>query len=907
MMEEDVKSECATKTGRSQRSQKQVGEPARGKQGNEKHRARRETRRRRPDVEKLEEELCFMDINRHAIQGTALCFHEFMETPFCLWDKSSVENPDRLRLPLQALRNKGLFQRCISIQSTAATEEDLLLCHSPRYIELVKQTGVQSEEELKILSESYDFVHFHQDSFKAACFAVGSVLELADRVIKGDVRNGFALVRPPGHHAGPEEACGFCLFNNVAIAATHAINKLGLERVLIVDWDVHHGQGLQRMFEKDPRVLYISLHLHQNGMFWPNLEESGCTTVGVGPGEGFTVNIPWQEPGMTDADYLAAFHHIVLPIAYQFCPQLVLVCAGYDSLSMDPEGGMLVTPSCFAHLTHRLMALANGQLCLALEGGYNLDSLSDAICETIRTLLGESPPLLASPTTVSCSALHTIGQVIGVHRRYWASLRCFGQKIDEDLDKCAESDGSTRGSLEDVNVGKGNEELNVLVCREEESVGGGNVKKHVDCLNDSQEDQRRACVVDANKSNEVVDCSRRGSVEGLDELPARENTEGRRTGLVYDERMAKHKNLWNKSHPECPDRVWHIMKRLAELRLSQQCVLIPARHATTEELLLCHTAKYISAIRATPSLSSQSLYRMADEFDSVFLNPSSYEAARLASGSACNLVEAVISGKVSNGVAVVRPPGHHAEPGSACGFCLFNSAAIAARHAQKVAGSLIRVLIVDWDVHHGNGTQHIFEDDPSVLYLSVHRFDEGSFFPGEACSGSGFVGKGAGEGFTVNLPWNNVRPGDVEYLSAWHHLLMPIACQFQPQLILVSAGFDASLGDPLGQCRVTPEGFAHMTHSLLTIGRGRLLLLLEGGYNLSSTAEAMAACVSVLLGDPPPSLRHLPLPATSAMKCLENVLQIQHHYWKNLNVHGELRVAACTWQLEKKAGDCIQS
>ncbi|XP_030330128.2 histone deacetylase 6-like [Strigops habroptila] len=268
---------------------------------------------------------------------------------------------------------------------------------------------------------------------------------------------------------------------------------------------------------------------------------------------------------------------------------------------------------------------------------------------------------------------------------------------------------------------------------------------------------------------------------------------------------------------------------------------------------------HVSLLARTAALPARDLRAVAARFDSVFLSPRSYECARLAAGTACAAVSAVLRAQVRNAVAIVRPPGHHAGPGAAGGFCLFNNVAVAAQHGQSLAGGALRVLILDWDVHHGNGTQKIFEEDPSVLYISLHRHD-GSFFPGGSGGSPRRRGRGRGTGFTINVGWGGPRAGDPEYLLAMTRLVLPVACQFSPQLVLVSAGFDAGRGDPLGGCLVSPPTFGLMTHLLGGLAGGRLVLVLEGGYNLGATAEGMGQCLGVLLGTPPvlPPPRHPP-------------------------------------------------
>ncbi|XP_004845392.1 histone deacetylase 10 isoform X2 [Heterocephalus glaber] len=301
--------------------------------------------------------------------GTALVYHEDMMATRLLWDNSEckIECPERLAAALGSLRQCGLEQRCLHLAAREATEAELGLVHSPEYVALVRRTQTLGTEELQALSGQFDAVYFHPSTFHCARLAVGAVLQLVDAVLTGGSNNGLALVRPPGHHSQRAAANGFCVFNNVAIAAEHAKRKHGLHRVLIVDWDIHHGQGIQYIFEDDPSVLYFSWHRYEHGRFWPFLPESDADTVGQGQGRGFTVNLPWNQVGMGNADYLAAFLHVLLPLAFEFDPELVLISAGFDSATGDPEGQMQATPECFAHLTQLLQVLAGGRVCAVLE------------------------------------------------------------------------------------------------------------------------------------------------------------------------------------------------------------------------------------------------------------------------------------------------------------------------------------------------------------------------------------------------------------------------------------------------------------------------------------------------------------------------------------------------------------
>ncbi|KAG3290674.1 hypothetical protein H1C71_011970, partial [Ictidomys tridecemlineatus] len=357
--------------------------------------------------------------------GTALVYHEDMMLSRLLWDdpECRIECPERLAAALDGLRQCGLEQRCLRLVAREASEEELGLVHSPEYVALVQRTQALSKEELQVLSGQYDAVYFHQSTFHCARLAAGAALQLVDAVLTGAAHNGLALVRPPGHHSQRAAANGFCVFNNVAIAAEHAKQKHGLHRILIVDWDVHHGQGIQYIFEDDPSVLYFSWHRYEHGHFWPFLQESNVDAVGRGQGRGFTVNLPWNQVGMGNADYLAAFLHTLLPLAFEFNPELVLVSAGFDSAIGDPEGQMRATPECFAHLTQLLQVLANGRVCAVLEGGYHLESLAKSVCMMVQALLGDPVPPLSGPLVPCQSALESIHSVRMTQAPYWMSLQ----------------------------------------------------------------------------------------------------------------------------------------------------------------------------------------------------------------------------------------------------------------------------------------------------------------------------------------------------------------------------------------------------------------------------------------------------------------------------------------------------
>ncbi|XP_028308725.1 histone deacetylase 7 [Gouania willdenowi] len=381
------------------------------------------------------------------------------------------------------------------------------------------------------------------------------------------------------------------------------------------------------------------------------------------------------------------------------------------------------------------------------------------------------------------------------------------------------------------------------------------------------------------------------------------------TGLVYDSQMLKHQCTCgdNSNHPEHAGRIQSIWSRLQERGLRGQCESIRGRKATLEELQSVHTERHVLLYGTNPlnrlkldncklaGILSQRMFVMLPcggvgvDNDTIWNESHTSTASRMAAGSVVELAFRVAKRELKNGFAVVRPPGHHADPSNPMGFCYFNSVAIAAKQLQHKL-SVSKILIVDWDVHHGNGTQEVFYSDPSVLYISLHRYDDGNFFPGSGSAAE--VGSGAGEGFNVNVAWTGgLEPpmGDAEYLAAFRSVVMPIAQEFSPDVVLVSAGFDAAEGnpDPLGGYKVSAKCFGFLTCQLMSLAGGRLVLALEGGHDLTAICDASEACVGALLGiqEPLPEEVLLQEPNANAVHCLQTVIQIQSQYWQCEKAH----------------------
>ncbi|XP_005097878.1 polyamine deacetylase HDAC10 [Aplysia californica] len=353
---------------------------------------------------------------------TGVVYDSRLSSHFSAWNKDFTEKPQRNTKCIERCTELGLLKRCLHVPVREATEAEMMLCHTRQHIELLRMTESMNGEELKAISQKYDFIYFHQKSFENAKLSLGGVIDLVDKVVSEQVRNGMAIVRPPGHHAMKEEYCGYCYLSNAAIAAKSALEKYNLKRILILDWDVHHGQGTQFAFYDDPRVLFVSIHRYELGSEWPHLRESDYDFIGEGPGKGYTINIPLNETGCGNSDYLSIFFNLLLPVFYEFDPELIIVSAGFDSAIGCPEGEMLVTPACFAHFVNLLTPLASGKLALLLEGGYNLKSLAESTALCVRALLGDPTPNIAPLSAPKPSVVESVLNCIKILHPYWHCL-----------------------------------------------------------------------------------------------------------------------------------------------------------------------------------------------------------------------------------------------------------------------------------------------------------------------------------------------------------------------------------------------------------------------------------------------------------------------------------------------------
>lgn len=381
------------------------------------------------------------------------------------------------------------------------------------------------------------------------------------------------------------------------------------------------------------------------------------------------------------------------------------------------------------------------------------------------------------------------------------------------------------------------------------------------------------------------------------------------TGCCYDDRMKLHANAdfsQSPHHPEDPRRIAAIFdhfkaagliyngnegdaQKILKANPTQFMYRIPARQALKQEICLVHELTHYDWVCSLDNMSPQQLRDMTTLFDegrkSLYVGNLTTLAAFISAGSAIETCKSVVEGKVKNAIAVIRPPGHHAEAGESMGFCIFNNVPIAAAVCREEYPEKCRkILILDWDVHHGNGIQNIFYKEPNVLYISLHVYQNGEFYPGKpldddvADGGLDNCGAEDGIGSNINIGWADQGVGDGEYMAAFQRIAMPIAQEFDPDLVIISAGFDAAAGDELGGCFVTPACYSHMTYMLMSLANGKVAVCLEGGYNLQAISRSALAVAKTLMGEPPEKMV-IPPCNREARLVLDNVQRIQANWW----------------------------
>mmetsp|Transcript_135003 Transcript_135003/g.431315 ORF Transcript_135003/g.431315 Transcript_135003/m.431315 type:complete len:835 (-) Transcript_135003:123-2627(-) len=401
--------------------------------------------------------------------GVGLVYDERMTKHYNLLDDGHPERPARIVRIFESLEEAGLADRCVRIPCRAATREELLLKHTEKHVDTMLNIETLTEEEATELGERYKSVYLCPGSAQAGLLAAGSVIEGVAAVCRGDVGRSICVVRPPGHHAECECAMGFCMFGNVSLAVAEAQRTCLSKRTLIVDWDVHHGNGTQNMFDDDSAVLFFSVHRYDTGRFFPGGELGHFESHGKGEGAGYSVNVPWDvrggfkkgHPAPGDAEYLEAFEKLLLPIAADFQPDLVVVSSGFDAAAGDPLGECEVTPAGYHALTRMLLSLAGGRVVVVLEGGYNLESISNSMVACTRALFGDPMPPPASEAGTGDGeagpappAHHFHAETVERVRAHlaplWPSLRAPGEEVVAQASELRVPAAALRGTIAEM-------------------------------------------------------------------------------------------------------------------------------------------------------------------------------------------------------------------------------------------------------------------------------------------------------------------------------------------------------------------------------------------------------------------------------------------------------------------------
>ncbi|XP_015929609.2 histone deacetylase 6 [Parasteatoda tepidariorum] len=759
---------------------------------------------------------------------TGIIYDHRMSGHECIWDQGHIETPLRYSFPLKKCEEYRLLDRCIKIPSKFASEEELLLVHDKNYIEDIKRSKLLNDpSDLEDFASSYDSVYFNSKTYDASLLSAGCTLQLVSSVLSDQVNNGMAIVRPPGHHAMTTDACGFCFFNNVAVAAKYALEHCNLSRILIVDWDIHHGQGTQRMFYNDPRVLYFSIHRYENGAFWPHLRESNFDYAGGPSAKGFNINVPLNGTGQGNAEYLAIFNNVLLPIAYEFAPELVIISAGYDSAYGCPEGEMKVYPSLYPHLINSLSCLANGRICVVLEGGYCIPSLSESVALTLRALLGDPCPIIPPCISISQVTVNSVLNVLSALREYWDSVK---------LQPLYKSSSEGIGEKHFVHVdytGSPLEGSSKYVTRGYNPVVLSHVKdlleselKDIISKTDLSVPTARSCFIFSSKHKH----------SSLNELNV--SGEGIKSAV-------------------------NVLKNFYECGILSKCTWLELTENTETDLTALVNLKGVNKIKSTWKLSDEVRMKLEQNY--------SENACKSISDNLLQLVDAVVKRVCVNGFSLTYAVDGTSDSENKAQFCKFNEVALAASYLIE-QHFMKRILIIDWSVDHNNNTQKIFYEDDKVLSISLHYCGK------KICPMSiDETGVKQGKGYNVNVPFTHaVTDGD--YLAALFHIILPIAYEFGPEFILISSAFNNECFSLL-----SPSCYGIMVKLLSSLCNGKMIIDFEG-WNHNNTFDETTCCISSLLGNSELlSLNSQSLkPCSEAIETIQKVIAVQRKFWRSL-------------------------
>lgn len=761
------------------------------------------------------------------------------------WDPHHPESPNRVEaihekfLPymdrLHLLEKENLFPM---------TSEVLGQVHSEAYINKIESLGKKEDPEEAM---NMDMVYYTKDTVRCATLCAQMSITMGSLVADGIFSNGFLNIRPPGHKASVETAHMYCLFNTIAITASYLIKYNLAKKVLIVDFDANHGYGTQKIFYNNNKVLYFSVHRYDHGTAWPYKSEANYDHIGTGNGKGFNVNVPLNETGLGDFDYLAIVLNVLLPMAYEFQPSIILLACGYTACLGDPVGSMNVTPAFFGHLVTLLDGVAEGKILTFLEGGYATPFITEAALRTLRALLNDPCDPLEHATDINPSVKESINNVKSVLRPYW---KCFGQFDNQTTVEGVHSTDKPHRSAAKHFLG--------VPPKPPYSLVGGyptNRSKHRQML------LTRLTYM-------------RDEVYGLDVT---------KVGYLQNPESIHHAPPKGMRSPENPMRLSEIMAKLKEYNMLNALVEIDFDYNPKDLINPTVWSSVCECLNETHHKSYLfSLSRSnKDNKPDLYWGPSSKETCLWSVASLFQLALKMKDGVIRHGIGLVRPPGHMAKYAEAVNMCIINSVAVTANYLVKKL-DYKRVLIVDFDIHHGSGTQEITYSTNNIMYISVHRYDYGMFFPKEITANHYHIGSENGLGYNINVPFNRDIMTNVDYLQTWIRIVVPLAYAYNPEFIIVSAGFDAGIRDRHGGYFVHPEVFGHMVQLLKPIAP--LLLALEGGYHSESTSLGMMHCIRALLGYPMP-MPILEDAQPSTKRTIANVVNVVKPFWPILDIN----------------------
>ncbi|CAD5113767.1 DgyrCDS2936 [Dimorphilus gyrociliatus] len=330
-----------------------------------------------------------------------------------------LESPIRVTHCKSYLEERGILQKCIYIPYSPISEALLLKVHDQSYLDILK-SFTDDQKSFVFENEStvdYRYTYVCKDTYDASLTAASCLVTLSDQVLAGKVKHGIALCRPPNHHAEKNLATGFCFLNGIAMMAENALAK-GRQRILILDWDIHHGNGIQKHFYRRNDVLYISFHRYDHGEYYPGLKIGNFDAIGEGRGKHFNINIAWNDEKMTNGDYKYGFDQIVEPVMNQYQPDLVIIASGFDAMENDPLGEYHLTPSIYSYMINKIKDIGKTNILISLEGGYSKDNIAAGMAACIESLQDNVLPD-TNWNEPNAKCLQTINQVKRAHNEYW--------------------------------------------------------------------------------------------------------------------------------------------------------------------------------------------------------------------------------------------------------------------------------------------------------------------------------------------------------------------------------------------------------------------------------------------------------------------------------------------------------